>query len=75
MLRNFLVGGSASFTKADYEGINREDDDINFGLFGNYMFDRNFHLRGSYRFTDRDSSIAGSDYQKNVLSLQLLGQF
>ncbi len=73
--RNFLIGGSASFTRADYDGIGREDDDVNLGMFGNYMFDRNFHLRGSYRFTDRDSTVAGSDYQKNVLSLQLLGQF
>jgi hypothetical protein len=75
VLRNFLVGGSASYTWNDYEGISREDDDVNVSLFGNYMFNRSVHLRGAYTFTDRDSTVAGSDYQKNILSLQLRGQF
>jgi hypothetical protein len=75
VMRNFLVGADASFSRNDYEGTSREDDDVRVNLYGNYMFNRNFHLRAGYDFTDHDSNVAGSDYQKNVVNLQLRGQF
>jgi len=75
LLRNLLIGARASYTKADYEGNGREDDDIVASAYANYMLNRNFRLRAEYRLTDRDSNAPGSDFTKNVFLVRVRAQY
>lgn len=75
LLRNFLVGGKASFSRNDYEGISREDDHLGANIYGKYMLSRNLYATLSYDYRDRDSSVAGDDYTSNVIMLRLETQY
>lgn len=63
------------FGTDDYKGTDREDDlqyaDINLS----YKVARSTLLRGSWAFEDRDSSVVGQDYDRNVYKLMLDYEF
>lgn len=73
LLRNLLIGGNATYTNNDYEGISREDDITAAGLYAKYLWNRYLDLSVRYDRTSRDSSVAGQDYDKNVLMLRVEG--
>lgn len=71
LMRNVILGGSASFANQDYEGIGRTDDVTRAGLSVDYLLNRNFSLRLGYDYTDRDSNVLGLDYTRNEVGLTL----
>ncbi|MPY70320.1 MAG: outer membrane beta-barrel protein [Alphaproteobacteria bacterium] len=71
LLRNLLVGFRAGLTNNDYEGISREDDVYTVGAYGRYLMQRNLYLSLNYNYTNRDSSVSGADYEKNVIMLRV----
>lgn len=75
LLRNLLLGAEASFTNKDYDGIDRDDDDIRFGVYGKYLLNRNLYLSARYGYSERASDAAGADFDKNVFMLRLATQF
>ncbi len=77
LLRNLLVGAEASFTNSAYEGIDRDDDDIGFGVYGKYLLNRHLYLSARYDFRDRESTGAdeGRVFDKNVFMVSLATQF
>lgn len=69
LMRNVILGGSASFANQNFEGIARDDDVVRAGLGVDYLLNRNFSLRLGYDYTDRDSSVTGLDYTRNEVGL------
>lgn len=64
LMRNILLGATASYTQNDYQGgsSTRKDDYTKAGLNGKYLLSRNISLKASYDYTDRNSNVSGQDY-------------
>jgi hypothetical protein len=75
LLRNLLLGGTIGAANDDYKGINRTDDTFRFGVNARYLMHRNLYLSGGYNYRARESNIAGSDYEENVVSVQVGVQY
>ncbi len=75
LLRNVLIGANADYTDSDYRGIGRNDDDINAGAYARYLVNRYLYLTARYRYSERASNVAGSDFRKNVVTLRLETQY
>jgi len=71
LLRNLLVGFRLGLTNNDYEGISREDDVYTAGAYARYLMQRNLYLSMNYNYTNRDSSVTGADYERNVIMLRV----
>src|SRR5690606_39515818 len=71
LLRNLLVGAKLSYTINDYEGITREDDEYRAGVYGRYLMHRNLYVSLSYDYRERDSNVAGADFDKNIFMVRL----
>jgi hypothetical protein len=74
LLRNLLIGAKVNYAINDYEGISREDDHYGGHLYGKYMLHRNFYATLTYDYRQRDSSVSGDDYTKNLIMLKLEAQ-
>lgn len=74
LLRNLILSGRLGVSRDEYEGTSREDDYLRAGVGGKYMLNRNFYLTLQYDYITRDSSNAGSDYDRNVVFLRLKAQ-
>lgn len=72
-LYNVLGGVNVSYETDEYEGVGvtREDDITGAGAELRYLLNRNASVIGKYNYTNRDSSAANQDYDRNVLSLGL----
>ena len=77
LLRNLLLNARVLGVKREFEGIDRDDNDLQFGLGAKYMMNRNLYglLNYNLRFRDSDGSAAGSDYLINSVMLQIQTQF
>lgn len=71
LLREFLLHFGLLYGNSDYQGITREDDYLKAVLSAKYMLNRNYYLGASYTYTSRDSTVSGSDYDRNVFMLRL----
>ena len=71
LLRNLILGARAGISLQDYEGINRDDEVMVFGLSGKYLLSRNIYLSLGYEYSQRESDEAGSDYDKNFVTLRV----
>ena len=74
LLRNLILGASASISFQDFRGIDRDDEVASFGISGKYLLSRNFYISLGYEYTQRESDASGSDYDKNVVKLRLKAQ-
>jgi uncharacterized protein (PEP-CTERM system associated) len=72
--RNVILSAGFNYTNNDYQGISREDDVTTARLGARYLLNRNLYLSGGYNYTARDSSVAGADYDDNVVMLRLSTQ-
>jgi hypothetical protein len=72
--RNLLIGANIGYDNDDYEGIDRTDDTIRFGINANYMMYRNLYLRGGYSVRSKDSDL-GTDYVENLVFVRLQAQY
>lgn len=75
LLRNLLLGATASYTINDYEDIDRNDNDTAASIFARYLINRHFYVTVRYDFMNRDSNVTGEDYLRNVFSLRLEAQW
>lgn len=71
LLRSLMVGAGVSFANRDYEGVGRSDDIIRAGVSADYSFHRNFSIGIGYDYTERDSNVAGLDFERNEFGLRL----
>lgn len=74
---NIKVTGGVNYTIADYKkarGIagtpDRSDDYMKFEIGLRYLPTENFYIGPSYRFTARDSSLAGNDFSRHLFSIR-----
>lgn len=74
LLRNLILTGRLGLSRDEFEGTTREDDYLRGALQARYLLNRNFHLSLRYEYTDRDSSTAGADYDRNIVFLRLRAQ-
>lgn len=71
LMRNIIIGGSASFSNQDFEGVVRDDDTIRAGASVDYLLNSNLSLRLGYNYTDRDSTVPTLDFTRNEVGLTL----
>ncbi len=71
LLRNLILNGRLSFTRDDFQGIDRTDHTFRIRAGARYLLNRNVSLDGSYEFATRDSDVAGGDYDRHLLRLGL----
>ena len=74
LLRNLLLNAKVGYENDDYTGISRTDDIITAGFGADYLLNRNFSISIGYNYTNRNSSITGSDYSRNMIGLTLTGK-
>ncbi|MEK9968509.1 MAG: outer membrane beta-barrel protein [Ferrovibrio sp.] len=74
LLRNLILTASVGYQNDDFEGISRDDDYYLAGLGAKYLINRNFTLSGGYSYRTRESNVAGSDFDENVVMLRLSSQ-
>ncbi len=77
LLRNLLLNAKIVGVRREYEGIDRDDNDLLFGLGAKYMLNRNLYGLIDYnlRFRDSSGSAAGTDFLVNSVMLQIQTQF
>jgi hypothetical protein len=75
LLRNLILEAQLGLSNNDFKGISRSDDLFYGGVSANYLLTRNFALRGGYRYRSRDSDVAGSDYNENVVFVRLQASY
>ncbi len=63
--------------RREFEGIDRDDNDLKFGLGAKYMMNRNLYglLKYKLHFRESNGSAAGSDFLINSVMLQIRTQF
>jgi len=65
-LRNLVFRFGASFARADYNGINRQDDTLRAALGVDYSLTRNLVLRAGYTREQTTSNVPGNNLSANV---------
>ena len=73
--RNAILSTNISFNRSDYDGIDRVDNQLTYGLKLKYMMNRNAHVNVGYNYVERLSNVNGSDYRQNVFSVNLRVHF
>lgn len=74
LLRNLLLNAKVGYQNDDYTGLNRTDDIVSAGLGAQYLLNRNFSVDVGYDYTNRNSSVFGNDYSRNVVGITLTGK-
>ncbi len=69
--QNLAVNAGGGFTNNDYEGISRSDDTFTARVGLKYYINRNFDVNAGYTYTNRQSPVAGADYNQNVFLVGL----
>ncbi len=73
--RNVLLKGTATYTRLDFENINRTDDLFKASFGMRYLLNRNFAIDAGYSFDARDTSVALQDYKSHVFMVSLKSQW
>lgn len=71
LMRNVILSAGTSFENNSFEGINRDEDVIAFDLGAQYLINRNMAVEAGYRYEERDSNVAGRDYDRNQIGVTL----
>lgn len=74
LLRNLILSASVGLALDEFEGSNREDDNLRIGVGAKYLINRNFSFALSYEYSERDSNIAGSSFEMNRILLRVKAQ-
>ncbi len=75
LLPNLLINLNATYGNATFQGITRTDNFFIVGAGLRYLVNRNLFLGGSYLFTQYTSTLPGSSYNQNILTLRVGTQF
>lgn len=65
--RNLILDASLTSATHEYEGINRDDDLIDFSFGATYDVTREVFLGASYEHNQRDAGVTGLDYDRNAV--------
>lgn len=71
LLRNLLIGGGLDWSRNEFEGVSREDDELAANIYGKYFLNRNLYLSLNYRYRERDSNTSSEDFDRNLIMLKL----
>lgn len=71
LLRNLLLNGRLSYTRDDFEGIDRTDNTYRARAGVRYLLNRNLSIDGGYEFSTRDSDVNGADYDRHIVRVGL----
>jgi hypothetical protein len=71
LLRNLLLNGRLSYTRDDFDGIDRTDNTYRARAGVRYLLNRNLSIDGGYEFSTRDSDVDGADYDRHILRVGL----
>lgn len=74
LLRNLLLSGRLELSRDEFDGTTREDDYVKGMLQVRYLLNRNAYLTLRYEYTERDSSNSNSDFDRNIVLLQIRAQ-
>ena len=69
LLRNLILTGRLSFTRDDFQGIDRTDHTVRARVGARYLLNRNLSLDAGYEFATRDSDVNGADYDRHLVRL------
>lgn len=72
---DWLAIGRLVYQDRDFEKRSRNDDIYGFDLGLSYRIDRGLFLDAEYRHREQDSSSANSDYERNMVLLQIRRTF
>jgi hypothetical protein len=72
---SFSMYAFGSLSRADYRGINREDDYVSAGVGALYRVARSFYIDVTYQNRRLNSSIPTEDFRRNQLFLRLAFPF
>lgn len=81
MFPRLQLNALATYSNNEYErnstfvGTERQEDVIDVTLGAKYFFSRNYYVNPSYRFTTRDTNVANSDYDRNLVFVKLGVQY
>jgi len=72
---NILVFADAEYRMIDFNGPARDDDVVQLAVGGDYFLTQMFSVGASYLVANRDSTVAGEDFTRNIVWLNLRAQF
>ena len=75
LLRNVLLSAYVSYLNADYNGINRTDNQYEANVEGRYLINRNLTASADFTYTKRDSNVFGVPYDRAIGLLWLRAGF
>lgn len=73
--RNLIITPDVSFTLEEYKGTSREDKITAAGIKADYLINRTFKVGAEYRYSQRESDAANSDYQKHVVGIYAKAEY
>lgn len=71
LLRNLLLNGRLSYTRDDFDGIDRTDNTYRARAGVRYLLNRNLSVEGGYEYSTRDSDVGGAEYDRHLVRLGL----
>lgn len=71
LLRNLLLGATASYEKQEFEGAGRSDDVYAAGVAATWLMNRNWRLTLGYDHLRRESNASGVAFDDNRVMLRL----
>lgn len=77
LLRNVILNGRLTWSRDDYQGIDREDTRVGVNVGATYLINRNLGVNATYSSLDTQSDGAArdQDFTVNKLAIALVAQF
>lgn len=77
LLRNVILNGRLTWSRDDYEGIDREDTRVGVNVGATYLINRNLGVNATFSSLDTqsDGSARDQDFNVNKLAVALVAQF
>lgn len=72
LLRNVILNARLDYEQADHEGIDRQDDRLNFSIGGTYLLNRALGLTASYSHFNQESSGLDRGFDFTINRVQVL---
>lgn len=72
--RDLVLSASASYSNADFAGLDRVDEMMGVGAGLKYFVTPNFYVGTDYRFIRRESNVAAANFDENLITLRLGAQ-
>ena len=71
LTRTITLNANFSYQKNDYQGIVRNEDIYGATVGADYELTPHFHLAADYKYTTRESDIAGTSYDQNLVEARV----